>query len=174
MLKTLKEKPRRKSVEVSFQLLAVSFFRNLSRFGVETSHINFKNHSAEKRFFGIIAFRKCQKAESVLTVVKLRILLSPRAQCSIFSCMFYWTAFYLYKAIPLKSLWFHFLRQILDRSVKRQKMPYILKSWTLKLFCQPTTTSSFPSIKTLIKNAPFLASFLFKKLPLSFLAAESW
>ena len=139
----MKEKPRRKSVESSFQLLAVSFLRTLSLFVVETSHMNFKNHSAETRFLGFIAFTKCQKVESVLTFVKLRILLSPSAQCSIFSCMFYWTAFYLYKSIPLKTLWFHFLRQILDISVMRQKMPYILKSWTLKLFFSPQLLARF-------------------------------
>ena len=143
MLKTLKQKPRKKSVEISFQLLAVSFLRTLSLFGVETSHINFKNHSAETRILRIIAFRKCQRAESVLTFVTLGILLSPSAQSSIFSCMFYWKAFYLYKSIPLKTLWFHFLRQILDRSVKRQKMPYILKSFTLKLFFSPQLLARF-------------------------------
>ena len=123
---------RKTAKEISwsaFQLLAVSFLRTISLCVVETSNMIFKNHSAEKRFFGIIAFRKCQKTESVLTFVKLGILLSPGAQSSIFSCMFYCKAFYLYKAIPLKTLWFHFLRQILDRSVKRQKNQLFWNLW---------------------------------------------
>ena len=143
MLKILKEKLQKKTVEIPFQLLGVKFLRTFSLFGVETSHMNFKNHSAEKRFLRIIAFRKCQKAESVLTFVKFGIFFSSRAQSSFFSCMFYWKAFYLYKTIPLKTPWFHFLRHILDRSVMRQKKPYVLKSLTEKLFVSPQLLARF-------------------------------
>ena len=143
MLKILKEKLQKKSVEVLFSFWPSVFFAPLVCLSLRHQLWTSKIILLKNVFFRIIAFRKCQKAESVLTFVKIGIFFSPTAISSVFSCMFYWKAFYLYKAIPLKTLWFHYLRQILDRSVMRQKMPYVLKSLRKKLFVSPQLRARF-------------------------------
>ena len=143
MLKILKEKLQKKSVEVLFSFWPSVFFAPLVCLSLRHQLWTSKIILLKNVFFRIIAFRKCQKAESVLTFVKIGYHSSPSAQSSTFSCMFYWKAFYLYKALPLKTLWFHFLRKIFDRSVMRQKMPYVLKSLRKKLFVSPQLRARF-------------------------------
>ena len=143
MLKTLKEKLQKKSVEVLFSFWPSVFFAPLVCLSLRHLIWTSKIILLRNVLFRIIAFRICQKAESVLTFVNFGILFSSSAQSSIFSCMFYWKAFYLYKSIPLNTLWFHFLRQILDRSLMRQKMRYFLKALTSKLFVSPQLLARF-------------------------------
>ena len=69
----------------SFQLLAVSFLRTISLFVVETSIMNFKNHSAEKRFFlGSLLSENAKKRNQFWLSWKLDITLLQAHKVQLF------------------------------------------------------------------------------------------